>query len=77
MVLFNIYLWFTSAWSNWRPANHIRPETTCKQTHEIIYYFATSYYKLIYFLFSKGFEKKTSFLSRLLLYAQVPLMLLT
>jgi hypothetical protein len=25
------------AWSKWRPAGHIRPETTCNQARQIIY----------------------------------------
>jgi hypothetical protein len=45
---------FWVAWSNWRPAGHIRPETTCNQAHEIICEFVSSYYKLVHFLHSEG-----------------------
>jgi hypothetical protein len=50
-------------------------ETTYNLAREIIY-FVTCYYKLIYCIYSKGFERNRD-LSRLLLYVQVPHMLLT
>jgi hypothetical protein len=37
-----------AAWFNWRPADHIRPETTCNQAREIV----------CLFLYSEGFERK-------------------
>jgi hypothetical protein len=70
-------LYPTPVWSNWRPAGHMWPKTTCNQAREIICCFVTSYYNFIYFLCSEGSEiKKIVVLSRLLFYIQVPHMLL-
>jgi hypothetical protein len=37
--------------------------TACDQTSESICEFVTSYYKLIYFLYSEGFKKKVILIS--------------
>jgi hypothetical protein len=68
---------YEAAWSYWRPAGHIRCETTCNHPRKIVCYLVTSYCKVSYILYSEGFEKKLWFLSRLLFYVQVLHMLLT
>jgi hypothetical protein len=50
--------WFSMpVCSNWQPVGHIWPET-CNWAYKLICWFVTIYCKLIYFLYSKGIEKK-------------------
>jgi hypothetical protein len=40
-------VWFNAAWNNWRPAGHIRPETSYNQTREFIFFLLTNLFSLL------------------------------